>query len=70
MIEGYPLRVGATKMPFGQFYGGLVGWHGLPALYRYPTDKKERPGHRSTSPSLVAAARPGDCGSQDRGVRD
>lgn len=40
MIRVYPLRLGATKVPFGQFYGGLEGWHGLPALYRYATDKK------------------------------
>ena len=34
------MRLGATKVPFGQFYGGLEGWRGLPALYRYATDKK------------------------------
>ncbi len=34
------VRVGSTKVPFGQFYGGLQGWRGLPALYRYATDKR------------------------------
>jgi N-acyl homoserine lactone hydrolase len=38
VIKVYPLRLGATKVPFGQFYGGLAGWRGLPALYRYATD--------------------------------
>ena len=40
MIKVYPLRLGTTKVPFGQFYGGLAGWRGLPALYRYATDKR------------------------------
>ena len=39
-LRVYPLRLGSTKIPFGQFYGGLVGWRGWPALYRYATDKK------------------------------
>ena len=38
-LRVYPLRLGSTKIPFGQFYGGLVGWRGWPALYRYATDK-------------------------------
>lgn len=40
MVKVYPLRLGATKVPFGQFYGGLAGWRGVRALYRYATDKK------------------------------
>jgi N-acyl homoserine lactone hydrolase len=39
-VKVYPLRLGATKVPFGQFYGGLAGWRGWPALFRYATDKK------------------------------
>lgn len=39
-MKVFSLRLGATKVPFGQFYGGLQGWRGLPALYRYATDKK------------------------------
>jgi hypothetical protein len=40
VIKVRPLRLGATKVPFGQFYGGLEGWRGPRALYRYATDKK------------------------------
>ena len=36
----YPLRLGRTKVPFGQFYGGLSGWEGLDALFRFVTDKR------------------------------
>ena len=36
----YPLLLGRTKVPFGQFYGGLKGWEGLGALFRFVTDKK------------------------------
>ena len=39
-LRVYPLRLGSTKIPFGQFYGGLVGWRGWQALFRYATDKK------------------------------
>jgi len=35
----YPLLLGRTKVPFGQFYGGLAGWEGLGALFRFVTDK-------------------------------
>ncbi len=35
----YPLLLGRTKVPFGQFYGGLAGWQGLGALARFVTDK-------------------------------
>jgi N-acyl homoserine lactone hydrolase len=38
-VKVFSLRLGATKVPFGQFYGGLHGWRGLSALYRYATDK-------------------------------
>ena len=36
----YPLLLGRTKVPYGQFYGGLAGWEGLGALLRFVTDKK------------------------------
>jgi len=36
----YPLLLGRTKVPFGQFYGGLNGWEGFGALFRFVTDKK------------------------------
>jgi len=35
----YPLLLGRTKVPYGQFYGGLSGWQGLGALLRFVTDK-------------------------------
>jgi len=35
----YPLLLGRTKVPYGQFYGGLSGWEGLRALIRFATDK-------------------------------
>lgn len=40
VVKVYPLRLGSTKVPFGQFYGGLAGWRGLRALFKYATDKK------------------------------
>src|SRR5215470_12620587 len=36
----FPLRLGRTKVPYGQFYGGLQGWQGLGALARFVTDKR------------------------------
>jgi glyoxylase-like metal-dependent hydrolase (beta-lactamase superfamily II) len=36
----FPLLLGRTKVPFGQFYGGLSGWQGLGALARFVTDKR------------------------------
>jgi glyoxylase-like metal-dependent hydrolase (beta-lactamase superfamily II) len=36
----YSLRLGRTKVPYGQFYGGLAGWEGLGALFRFVTDKR------------------------------
>lgn len=39
MIKVFPLTIGATKVPFGQFYGGLAGWTGLGALLHMATDK-------------------------------
>lgn len=36
----YPLLLGRTKVPYGQFYGGLSGWDGLGALLRFITDKR------------------------------
>ena len=35
----YPLQLGRTKVPYGQFYGGLSGWEGIRALLRFVTDK-------------------------------
>jgi glyoxylase-like metal-dependent hydrolase (beta-lactamase superfamily II) len=35
----HPILLGRTKVPFGQFYGGLDGWEGLGALVRFITDK-------------------------------
>ena len=35
----YPLLLGRTKVPYGQFYGGLSGWQGLGAMLRFVTDK-------------------------------
>jgi len=35
----YPLQLGRTKVPYGQFYGGLSGWEGLRALLHFVTDK-------------------------------
>lgn len=35
----YPLLLGRTKVPFGQFYGGLSGWEGLRAFLRFVSDK-------------------------------
>ena len=34
-----PLLLGRTKVPFGQFYGGLAGWEGFRAFLRFVTDK-------------------------------
>ncbi|MBX3083054.1 MAG: N-acyl homoserine lactonase family protein [Anaerolineae bacterium] len=39
MIKVFPLTVGSTRVPFGQFYGGLDGWTGFGALRRFATDK-------------------------------
>jgi N-acyl homoserine lactone hydrolase len=36
----YPILLGRTKVPFGQFYGGLTGWESFGALFRFLTDKK------------------------------
>jgi hypothetical protein len=35
----HPLLLGRTKVPFGQLYGGLAGWEGFSALFRFTTDK-------------------------------
>jgi N-acyl homoserine lactone hydrolase len=39
VIRVYPLRLGSTKVPYGQFYGGLAGWQGPSAIRRFATDK-------------------------------
>ena len=38
-MKVYPLLLGRTKVPYGQFSGGLSGWEGLGALRRFVTDK-------------------------------
>jgi glyoxylase-like metal-dependent hydrolase (beta-lactamase superfamily II) len=38
-LKLHPLLLGRTKVPFGQFYGGLAGWEGFGALFRFITDK-------------------------------
>ena len=35
----YSLHIGDTKVPYGQFYGGLRGWTGMLGLWRFATDK-------------------------------
>jgi len=35
----YSLHVGDTKVPYGQFYGGLSGWTGIHGLWKFATDK-------------------------------
>lgn len=36
----FPLRLGRTKVPFGQFYGGAEGWSGLQAIVEFAGDKE------------------------------
>jgi len=36
----FSLHVGDTKVPYGQFYGGLSGWTGLRGMWRFATDKR------------------------------
>jgi glyoxylase-like metal-dependent hydrolase (beta-lactamase superfamily II) len=36
----YPILLGRTKVPYGQFYGGLSGWEGVRALARFISDKR------------------------------
>jgi len=35
----FSLLVGDTKVPYGQFYGGLTGWTGMRGLWKFATDK-------------------------------
>ena len=35
----FSLHVGDSKVPYGQFYGGLSGWRGMRGLWRFATDK-------------------------------
>ncbi|HEX5597785.1 MAG TPA: N-acyl homoserine lactonase family protein [Micromonosporaceae bacterium] len=37
----YALRIGATKVPYGQFYGGTQGWVGLRGIWRFLRDKSQ-----------------------------
>jgi N-acyl homoserine lactone hydrolase len=34
------LQIGATKVPYGQFYGGTHGWVGLRGMWRFLRDKR------------------------------
>lgn len=36
----YLLQIGATKVPYGQFYGGTHGWVGLRGMWRFLRDKR------------------------------
>lgn len=36
----YLLEIGATKVPYGQFYGGTQGWVGLRGMWRLLRDKR------------------------------
>ncbi len=38
-MKVYPLHIGDTKVPYGQFYGGLGGWDGIQGFWRFATDK-------------------------------
>ncbi|HMK65066.1 MAG TPA: N-acyl homoserine lactonase family protein [Thermodesulfobacteriota bacterium] len=35
----FSLHIGETKVPYGQFYGGLAGWTGLRGIWKFITDK-------------------------------
>ena len=36
----YIIQTGYTKVPYGQFFGGLEGWSGLKGKIKFATDKK------------------------------
>ena len=36
----YALQIGATRVPYGQFYGGTEGWIGLRGMWRFLRDKR------------------------------
>ncbi len=36
----YIIQTGCTKVPYGQFFGGLEGWSGLKGKFKFATDKK------------------------------
>lgn len=38
-MKVFPLHIGDTKVPYGQFYGGLDGWTGWRGIWRFFTDK-------------------------------
>ncbi len=38
-MKVYPLHIGDTKVPYGQFYGGTEGWEGVRGIWRFFTDK-------------------------------
>jgi len=39
VMKIFSLHVGDTKVPYGQFYGGLAGWTGARGLWKFATDK-------------------------------
>ena len=45
----YALRIGASKVPFGQLYGGTRGWVGPRGMWRFLRDKS----HFITAPIYV-----------------
>jgi hypothetical protein len=38
-MKVYSLHVGDTKVPYGQFYGGLTGWTGMRGIRKFVTYK-------------------------------
>jgi len=51
----HPLLLGRTKVPYGQFYGGLAGWEGLRALFRLVT--RQASFHVGSSTTTVSEPR-------------
>lgn len=39
-MKVFALQTGYTKVPYGQFYGGLQGWTGIKGFWKFATDKK------------------------------
>ena len=46
VIRVYALRIGSSKIPYGQFYGGAHGWVGFRGAIKFLTDKS----HYITAP--------------------
>jgi hypothetical protein len=45
-IRVYALRIGSSKIPYGQFYGGAEGWIGFRGAIKFLMDKS----HYITAP--------------------